>query len=81
MRHALEGVRVAHVGLLVDAYDGLLDDACGAHEKPTPPVRDARLRDVDKGFLEGLERASSTACAASRLSERTQSGVFACSVS
>src|SRR6266478_2501826 len=40
LRHALEEVRVEHVGLLVDDYDGLLDDAYDADEEPTPSVRD-----------------------------------------
>ncbi len=56
LRHALEDVRVEHVGLLVDDYDGLLDDAYGADEKSTPPVRDARLRDIDERVLENLEK-------------------------
>jgi hypothetical protein len=53
LRHALEEVRVEHVGLLVDDHDGLLDDA---YEKPTPSVRDARLHDVDERFLENLDK-------------------------
>jgi len=56
LRHALQEVRVEHVGLLVDDYDGLLDDAYGADEKPTPSLRDARLRDVDERFLENLDK-------------------------
>jgi hypothetical protein len=56
LRHALEEVRVEHVGLLVDDHDGLLDDAYDADEKPTPSVRDARLHDVDERFLENLDK-------------------------
>jgi hypothetical protein len=56
LHHALEEVRVEHVGLLVDDYDGLLEDAYGADEKSTPSVRDARLRDVDERFLENLDK-------------------------
>jgi len=56
LRHALEEVRVEHVGLLVDDYDGLLDEAYGADEKPTPSVRDVWLRDVDERFLENLDK-------------------------
>jgi len=35
---------------------GRLDDAYGKDEKPTPSVRDARLRDVDEQFLLKLDR-------------------------
>ena len=56
LHDALEEVRVEHVGLLVDDYDGLLDDAYSADEKPTPSERDVRLRDVDERFLERLDK-------------------------
>jgi hypothetical protein len=56
LRHALEDVRLEHVGLLVDDYDGLLDDAYGHDGKPTPSVREARLEQVNERFLENMEK-------------------------
>ena len=56
LRYALEEVRVEHVGLLVDNYDGGFDDAYGDDGKPMPTVRDAGLSDVDERFLENMEK-------------------------
>jgi hypothetical protein len=56
LRRALEEVRVEHVGLLVDDFEGLLDDAYRADEKAVPSVRDVRLTDVDVQFLENMDR-------------------------
>jgi len=56
LQHALEEVRAEYVGLLVDDYDGPLDDAYGADEKPTPEERDVRLPDLDESFLENMEK-------------------------
>jgi hypothetical protein len=53
---ALEQVRVEHVGLLVDYYDGFLEDAYAADEKPIPLVRNVRLQDVDEVFLENMDK-------------------------
>ncbi|HEY4885829.1 MAG TPA: hypothetical protein VII08_19560 [Myxococcales bacterium] len=56
LHHALEVVGVEHVGLLVDDYDGLLDDAYTIDEKPAPSVRELRVDDVDEGILERVEK-------------------------
>ena len=37
-------------------YDGLLDDAYNADEKPRPSVRNVQSRDVDEPFLERLDK-------------------------
>ena len=58
LHHALEAVRVEHVGLLVDDYDGLLDDAYTTGEKSAPEVRDLRLGDVDERRLENLDEGA-----------------------
>jgi hypothetical protein len=56
LHHALEEVHVEHVGLLVDDYGGLLDDAYAADKKPVPSVRDARLPEVNERFLENTKK-------------------------
>jgi hypothetical protein len=50
LRHALKDVGIGHIGLLVDDYGGY------RNEKPTPAVRNVRLRDVDERFLEDLKK-------------------------
>jgi len=56
LSYALEEVRVEHVGLLVDDYDGAFDDAYRDDGKAMPTVRDARLSKVDERFLENLDK-------------------------
>ena len=56
LHHALEVGGVEHVGLLVDDYDGVLDDAYTIDEKPAPSVRELRVDDVDEGILERMKK-------------------------
>jgi hypothetical protein len=56
LHHALDEVRVEHVGLLVDNYDGLFDNAYGADKKSLPSARDVRVGDVDERFLKNMEK-------------------------
>ena len=46
LRHALERVGIAYVGLLIDDYDGPLYDAY-EDDKVTPAVTRVRLNEVD----------------------------------
>jgi hypothetical protein len=55
-RGALDEVRVEHVGLLVDNYTDLFDNAYGLDKKPLPSARDVRVGDVDERFLENMKK-------------------------